>query len=162
MTLVTLLERHRTEIASAWASRVRALPGNRYGDWSAEDVVAWACGALDAIIESRKTGSVQVLEAHATAISQTRAEQHFEIDQVIEGLLLLHEEAVPYIAGASTRLDPDAMEAVRNLHASLRLMAAQFAGLFARSMREQREHLAVLEERNRLARELHDSVSQSL
>jgi signal transduction histidine kinase len=162
MNLATLLERHRSDIASAWATRLRALPGSRYRDWSFDEVVAWACGALDAIIGSLRSESPHVLEAHATAISERRAEQSFEIDQVIEGLLLLHEATLPYIFDGHSEVADDAVDAARDLYASLRRMAAHFATLFARSMKEQQEHLAVLEERNRLARDLHDSVSQSL
>jgi hypothetical protein len=70
MDLASLLELHRLRIASAWAANIRALPGSRYSEWSSEDVVAWACGALDAIIESQRSGSPHVLEAHAISISQ--------------------------------------------------------------------------------------------
>jgi signal transduction histidine kinase len=162
MNLAILLDRHRNDIASTWATRIRALPDSRYRDWPLDDVVAWARGALDAIGDSLQTASPAALDAHATALSQQRAEQRFEIDQVIEGLLLLHEVALPYLFGGADVTVDDAIEATRQFSACLRLMVAHFATFFAGAMREQQEHLAVLEERNRLARDLHDSVSQSV
>ncbi len=189
MSLASLLQRYRDDIASSWAARVRSLPGNGYRGWAVDEVIAWAAAALEAIIESQRTGSARPIEAHATAISQQRAEQRFEIDQVIEGLLLLGEVALPYVfrdqepdgerqrpeggmpRGPGARRQAEdgpprpvaaAIEAAEALHASLRSMAAQFAAVFARAMREQREQVAVLEERNRLARDLHDSVSQAI
>lgn len=165
MGLTSLLERRRSEIAASWAARMRALPGNQYREWSEQEAVAWAERALDAIIASRREDSAAPLERHATVISRLRAEQRFEIDQVIEGLLLLDEVALPYIVeGAGERPGEGGagLAAARSLSASLRVLVAQFAAIFARTLREQHEHLVVLEERTRLARDLHDSVSQAL
>ncbi len=166
MSLTLLLERRRSEIAAAWAARMRALPGNQYREWSEQEVVAWAERALDAIIASRREGSAAPLERHATVISRLRAEQRFEIDQVIEGLLVLDEVALPYIldgsGGGPGSGEGERLAAARSLSAALRVLVAQFAAIFARILREQHEHLVVLEERTRLARDLHDSVSQAL
>lgn len=162
MNLSDLLACHREEIASAWAARACALPGSRYAEWPFEELVAWARRALDAVMESERSGSAGALTAHASLLSRTRAEQNFEIEQVVEGLLLLGEEALPYIAEVSPNRPGEALKLAVQVQAALRSMAARFAASFASAMREQSEHLAVLDERNRLARDLHDSVSQSL
>jgi signal transduction histidine kinase len=162
MMLTRLLQRHRHEIVAAWTTGLRNLRSRRYAEWSPGEVAAWPLGALDAIIRSGETGSDALLKAHATAIAEQRAAQGFEIDEVIEGLLLLNEAALPFIVEAYPDAPAEAMQATLELDRGLRLMAAQFAALFARSMRQTVQQVAALEERQRLARDLHDLVSQSL
>jgi signal transduction histidine kinase len=162
MTPTDFLEQYRHDIAHAWAARVLAAPASQYREWPPDEIEAWAIGALDAAIEWQRTGSDEVIRAHALALSRARAAQHFEIDQVIEGLLLLAEAALPFAAREDPRADGRADVVIRDLFTALRLMAASFATTFADAMRTQQERVAVLEERQRLARELHDSVSQSI
>jgi signal transduction histidine kinase len=159
--LAGLLRRHRDDIASAWAARLRALPHGRYAASDPADVLRWSASAIDALVRSREEGSPELLEAHAREMARAREAQGFEVDEVIEGLLLLNETVVPYVleAGASQEA---AANATLELGAGMRVMAAQFARLFAESKRRTSEHVAALEERQRLARDLHDSVSQSL
>lgn len=156
-----LLRRHRDEIASAWAARLRALPQGRYAAADPADVLQWSASALEAFVRSRDEESAGLLEAHAREMARAREAQGFEVDEVIEGLLLLNETVLPYVleAGASQEV---AAAATLELGAAMRLMAAQFARHFAESKRRASERVAVLEERQRLARDLHDSVSQSL
>lgn len=162
MLLTTLLQRHRGTIAAAWTDRLRQLPGSRYGDWALDEISEWCTSAVDAIVRSRDLGSDALLRAHATEMARERAEQGFEIDEVIEGLLLLNQAALPLIFEGCGEAREEAIAAALALDASLRLMASQFATLFAASMRQAVQQVAVLQERHRLAHDLHDSLSQSL
>jgi len=159
--LAGLLRRHRDDIASAWAARLRALPHGRYAASDPADVLRWSASAIDALVRSREEGSPELLEAHAREMARAREAQGFEVDEVIEGLLLLNETVVPYVLGAGVSQDA-AAAATLELGAGMRQMVSQFARLFAESKRRASERVAALEERQRLARDLHDSVSQSL
>jgi signal transduction histidine kinase len=141
---------------------LRQLPGSRYGDWALDEISQWCTSAIDAIIRSRDLGSDALLRAHATEMARERAEQGFEIDEVIEGLLLLNQATLPLIFEDCGEARDEAIGAALELDASLRLMAAQFASLSAAAIRRAVEQVAILEERHRLARDLHDSLSQSL
>ena len=157
--LATLLRRHRDEIAAAWTAEVRRLPGSQYARCDVADIVQWSMGAIDAITATAD-GSAE-LEAHAREMVEEREAKGFEVDEVIEGLLLLEEIILPYI-GAEATSPAEAVGVMHVLAADVRLMAAEFAKRFVASKRRAAEHMAALEERHRLARELHDSVSQSL
>lgn len=160
--LTTLLEGHRDDISLAWAERLRQLPDSRYRNWSSEELRTWCTGALDAIVRSRVLGSDEVLRAHANKMAGVRAEQGFQIAEVVGGVLLLHEAALPFLMSAQGASPAQIVQALLELDASLRVMAAQFATLLTRSMRRTVEQVAVLEERQRVARDLHDLVAQSL
>jgi len=159
--LATLLRQHRDSIAARWTERLCQLQGSRYGQCAPEELLQWSTSAIDAIARSRDAG-VEELEAHARVMAGEREAQGFEVDEVIEGLLLLGDTVLPYVAGAAGDSPALAVGMMRELGADMRVMAAQFARLFAESKRRTAEQVAVLEERQRLARDLHDSVSQSL
>lgn len=166
MTLASLLETHRSRIAADWAARARAGRGSGYANRPAAEIEAWAAHAIDAVIQSELEGSASPLRERATAISRSRAEQGFEIEEVVDGLLLLHETALAAVLEHVGGDQTGAKDAAVALDRSMRVMVAHFAKLFADEMRRavqrQQEQEAVVEERQRLARELHDSVSQSL
>jgi signal transduction histidine kinase len=159
--LAGLLRRHRDAITSAWAARLRELPHGRYAASDPADLRQWSASAIDALLRSREHGSTALLEAHAREMALDREAQGFEVDEVIEGLLLLNETVLPYVLAAGVSQE-DAAAATLALGADMRSMAAQFARRFAESKRRTVEQVAALEERQRLARDLHDSVSQSL
>lgn len=160
--LTTILQTHRDDIAPAWAARTQTLPPGRYRACAPSDLLDFSSTAIGAIVRSLEAGSDELLKAHAREMAAHRAAQGFEIDEVIEGVLLLNEVALPFIFEACTRDGTAPIGPVLDLDASLRLMAAEFAAVFAESTRRTIEHVAALEERQRLGRDLHDSVSQSL
>jgi signal transduction histidine kinase len=162
MTLTTSLQRHRNEIAAIWTDRAYHLPGSRYEDHAQDEISAWGARAIDAIIRGCESGSDDLLRAHATEMARERAEQGFGIDEVLAGLLLLNEAALPFIFGDCGGARDEGIEAALALDACVRLMAVEFAALFAASMRQAVGQVAMLEERHRLARDIHDSLSQSL
>ncbi len=159
--LATVLSRHRDAIAAAWSDRLRRLADNRYAQCDPRDVYKWSASAIDAIIRSRH-GETDELRAHAREMAREREAQGFEVDEVIGGLLLLSETALPYLVETAAGSAERAAALVLELDADMRLMAGQFARLFAESKRRTVEQVAALEERQRLARDLHDLVSQSL
>jgi signal transduction histidine kinase len=187
--LAAVLDRHREGIAVAWAERVRQLSDSHYRDRPPEELHDAALRCLDAIQEVLRTGSDAALDSYLIDVSLSRLRQHFDIAEVIEGLLLWRETALPFVLhGLSLeKVDGDVQKGpgpfwqglgypqnyqrlvdtcLAQLDGCVRHLVARFGHLYAeavhRQMEEQRQRTAVVEERQRLARELHDSVTQSL
>lgn len=167
--LADRLDRRQAEILTDWVERIRALPDCHYCDQPLDLVRSWLVSDWDVITDALETGSFERLEAHVADISLGRLTLGFDIGEVTQALLLGKEVALPFIRQVCPPDGAEADAAIAQLDACLRYMVGCFAHLYAenmnRELREQQqrlEQLAVVEERQRLARELHDSVTQSL
>ena len=145
-TLVTLLNRHREEIAGVWAEMVRRLPDSHYSERPLDELRESTLRAVEAIIEALATHSYTALETYLTDVSLTRLQMGFDIAEVIEALLLCKEAALPIILESCSPRSPEAREAIVQLDSSLRHMIGCFGSLYARAMNrsleEQRQHIA--------------------
>ncbi|MGE5617679.1 MAG: sensor histidine kinase [Sphingomonadaceae bacterium] len=164
--LAALLGRHRQQIARSWAQRVHQLPDSHYRQRPLEELRVAGSRCVDAILEALATGSYAAIDHYLLDVSLARLRQRFDISEVIEGLLLWRETALPYVLDAFSSSWSEACKTIAQLDACVRHLIARFGHLYAeamhRDMEAQEERLAVMEERQRLARELHDSVTQSL
>lgn len=164
--LAALLDRHREEIASAWVEMVRQIPGSRYQERSSDELRASVQRNLDAIVELLSTTSYEALDSYLAEVSAIRWQLGFDIGEVIEGLLLLREAILPHFWAELAPNSPEAYKTTAALDGCLRYMLGRFGRLYAKTIHqhlaEQQRRTAVVEERQRLARELHDSVTQSL
>ena len=169
LRLVSLLDAYRHDIISAWIDMIRALPDCHYCQQPASEVRAWLTDDWAVIAKALKTGRLDELENHLAELSLARLSLGFDIGEVTQALLLCKEAALPFIRRAARDAGMDADAALLQLDVCLRYAVGCFARRYAvgmnRNLREQQqrlEQLAVVEERQRLARELHDSVNQSL
>jgi signal transduction histidine kinase len=164
-----LLSEHREPILRAWIDAARATDHGHYRQRSREELSSWLARGLDVLAEALFTGSPKPVIDHAHRIGQERWELGFDIDEVTRSLLALKGVVLPYLVEESAS-DARALAAsVAELDACLESAVAECVRLFAESMRtsldqvhEQRERVAVLEERQRLARDIHDSATQSM
>ena len=157
--LAALLARRREEVQAAWSHLLRELPGSHYQSRSTEELAAWACQGVDAIIASLESGSSEPLEAHADRVSTVRSRLGFEIHEVVQGLLLLKETSLAEIVKAY-RHDPGRVrDATLLLDRGVRLMLARFVARFAALMQDsvKRE-----QERTRLLLEVAEAAGSSL
>jgi signal transduction histidine kinase len=142
------------------------IPGSRYADYTLDEIRAWLSLETEATIKTLSTGSYQPTEVYLRDIALGTLESGFGIAEVIEGLLLYREAALPVIHRAYAGNDALLDRAISSLDAFLRLKVGRFGYLYAEAKdREMRRHVratAAAAERSRLARELHDSVTQAL
>jgi signal transduction histidine kinase len=156
--LASRLVRFRDEILTDWTARLRGTAGSHYAERPEAEVFSWAAQGFDALVEGLAAASPGPLEAHARAVTESRHRLGFAIDEVVGGLLLLKDAALSHLH--LEQVSPaSAVAMASRLDWALRLLVAHFARIFAAAMREQQQRVAVLEERQRLARDLHDSVS---
>ncbi len=162
--LEALLNGHRHQIAAAWAERVCRIPNTHYVELPAEELHEAGLRLLDAILETLRTGSHAAMDSYLIDVSLSRLRQQFDISEVIEGLLLWRETVLPLLLPDPSGGLPT--EELAQLDECVRHLVSRFGHLYAEAVQQrleaQRRHTAVVEERQRLARELHDSVTQSL
>ena len=157
--LATLLERHREEIAMAWAEMVHRLPDSHYGERPLEEIRASAMTGLEAIIEALTTGSYAALETYLTDVSLTRVRMDFDISEVLEALLLLKDVTQPLILRATPSSSAAAQEAITRLDACLRWIISCLGELYAAEMSR---HLREQQTRTALMLEMAQAASSSL
>jgi signal transduction histidine kinase len=160
--LAAQIEQGREALLEAWLERVLSRPGSLYRQRPADQVRLWLSDAVDAVVCSLSTGSEEPLRAHAAAIGASRQRLGFRIDEVVDALLQLKEAAAVTVIGATDNRQVSARDASELLDCTLRSLVSAFAADFAGALREQEQQLTALHERQRLARDLHDAVSQSL
>jgi signal transduction histidine kinase len=160
--LAALIGQQREVLLDAWLERILAHPTSHYRDRPADEVRSWLANGIDTVLSSLYTGSEQPLQAHAAAVGSSRQQLGFRIDEVVDALLQLKEVLFAQVVEQWHHTPNRCAEACRVLDGTLRSLVACFTEVFARSMREQEHQISVLAERQRLARDLHDAVSQSL
>jgi PAS domain S-box-containing protein len=132
--LADLLDQHQDEITTAWAKMSQDIPGSRYGEHSLDEVRTWLSRETEATLKTLSTGSYEPTEAYLRDASLGSLEAGFGIAEVIEGLLLFREAALPVIHRAYAGDDAQLDEAIAALDAYLRLKVGRFGHLYAQAM----------------------------
>jgi len=134
--LASLLRAQREPIREAWSRKVQELAGRHYRERSMEEVSRWAAQGLDAVISALESGSARPLLAHAREVGRVRGEFGFQIGEVIGGLLLLKEAALPYVLEARPSSPREIERLTAALDGALRVLVARFGQLYATAMRQ--------------------------
>jgi len=127
--LAALLDRHREEIAQAWAGLVQQLPGCHYCDLPVEELCASTRRGLGAVVEALGTGSYAAVDAYLFDVTLTRLQTGFDIGEVTRALMLCKEAALPVIRRTYSPASPEPWEMMLQLDACLRKVAGHFADL---------------------------------
>jgi PAS domain S-box-containing protein len=109
----------------------RALPATQYREYSVEEVASWLSQGVTAAIDALSTGSYEATEVHLREISLSRLLMGFDISEVIEGLLLFREAALPFILQAHPTGSEELREALAGLDTYLRFKTGRFGHLYA-------------------------------
>ena len=160
--LADILSKHRSEIVTSWLADIRTFKGSHYQSQPEQVLTDWAERGLDSLVEALESGSLEALDSYTKDLSLTRLNLGFEIGEVIQSLLLLREVAVPSILDEQGADSAHLAEELQRLDLCIGQMVGRFSEAFSRALHQSLERNATLEERHRLARDLHDSLSQTL
>jgi signal transduction histidine kinase len=158
MRLTRLLAHHQDEIATAWAEMVQLLPDSHYCTRPLQEIREQTQRGLKAIIDALSTGSNVPLENHVTEISLLRLPLGFDINEVIQGLLLSEEAALPFILRAFAPDSPETSAAILQLDARVRYMIGRYGQLYAEA---QQRDLAYQQKRTALILDATQAASAS-
>ncbi|MCW5852053.1 MAG: GAF domain-containing sensor histidine kinase [Anaerolineae bacterium] len=145
--LALVLRTHRDAIAAAWAERAPVMPGSHPAEPPPEENVGVIKRVLDAMADSLSAGSYAPLETLLNDITFVRVAARYDLEVVIESLLLIKQAIVPFIAGSPTLASPAAYQAIAQLDDCLLYMVGHLGRLFAdmqRRLEEQQRRTALV------------------
>jgi len=146
--LAALLRDHRDEIAFTWARSIHTLPGTRYRQYPLDEILSWASRGIDAVIETFATGSHQATEDYLIGLAEIRLTMGFDMSELIQGLWLLTDAALPLVRQTYAHDLEVASEVSAWLDRYMRLLVSRFAHLCAevmnRDLRAQQRRIALL------------------
>jgi PAS domain S-box-containing protein len=132
--LAALLDQYQDEITTAWAGMLQRIPGSRYGEYSLPEIRGWLAPESEAAIKTLSTGSYEPTEVFLRDIALSTLESGFGIAEMIEGLLLFRDAALPVIQRAYADDGPQRDDAVAALDAYQRFKVGRFGHLYAEAM----------------------------
>src|SRR5690242_14473941 len=93
--LADLLEGYRDEVVAAWVNLLYSMEESRYRERPVTELQQSTGMCLAGLVALFRTGSYDKLLEYSQEICERRAEQGFDISEVIEGHLLLDEAVLP-------------------------------------------------------------------
>lgn len=129
--VAALLSRHQDEILAAWAKMAQEIPGSRYRQYTLDEIRTWLSLETEATIKTLSTGSYEPTKSYLRDVALGSLESGFGISEVIEGLLLFREAALPIIQRAYPQDDGQLQETIAVLDAYLRFKVGRFGHLYA-------------------------------
>ena len=129
--VAALLNQYQDEILAAWAKMAQRIPGSRYSQYTLDEIRTWLSLETEATIKTLSTGSYEPTKSYLRDIALGSLESGFGIAEVIEGLLLFREAALPIIQRAYPEDDGQLQETIAVLDAYLRFKVGRFGHLYA-------------------------------
>ena len=132
--LASLLNLHRSQIAEAWMDLILHIPDSHYRSIQRADIRASCFRGIDALLEYQEQNSEAGIEQYIRLISMKRLEQGFEIQEIIQALLLLHKAILMVNSPNHIRNPAQALQIYEDLEVSLRVLVSKFGSLYASAM----------------------------
>lgn len=139
--IAALLLSRLDEASSRWLDAVHRQSRNRYRDLPRDELAAIPRRGITAIAEALGSGSDSHVDAFLADIARARMRQGFSIGQVIDGLLLLREAALPVLAEAAPPGSLEGYENTARFERLVRYMLSRFSELFAEAMQQESQAL---------------------
>jgi signal transduction histidine kinase len=128
------------------------MEDSHYRERPVTELQLCAQDSLAALVDLFRTGSHEALLQYSEAICERRAEQGFDISEVIEGHLLLDEAVLPVVR-RECQWDQDedaALEMARALDAALRWLVIRFSKIYSLALNARLQDQVAQLERQRL------------
>jgi signal transduction histidine kinase len=141
LLLAGLLNEHADAILGEWTTRLIALRDSHYAGRKHAEVISWTRQWLAIIIQSLHSGRLALLIYYAEKIGRIRFKMGFTIGELIHGMLLLKESALPVLLTARGGQDiPTA--SISRLDECIRTITASLATHFTENIRRSIVNLA--------------------
>jgi len=135
--LASLLWQHHEEIATAWAEKVRNLPGTRYAEHSISEIRSWLSSEIAVAVETLSSGAYEAVEVHLRDVSLTCLQMGFSISEVTGGLLVFQETAFLAIQQACLLGSAEIGDAMARLDVYLGFVMSCFVRSYTATMEKE-------------------------
>ncbi|MEO8284834.1 MAG: histidine kinase [Chloroflexota bacterium] len=131
--LAGLLEGYRDEVVAAWVKLLYGMEESHYRERPVTELQQTTGLCVAALVSLFRTGSYDELIEYSQDICARRAEQGFDISEVIEGHLLLDEAVLPIIRRECQwdTEDDAALAMAQVLDSALRWLVIRFSKLYS-------------------------------
>ncbi len=131
-----------------WADLIRQIPHSHYLELSPEVLLESNRRWMEAIIKVIRTGNYDEAENVIEAISKQRLLQGFDIQEVVQAILLAQDAAFPVILSVFEPCSPEGSQVYMEYNACIRTIVGRFghwyAGEMNSSLREQQQRTRLI------------------
>src|SRR5438477_5016729 len=131
--LANLLDGYREEIVASWVKLLYGMQDSHYREQPVTDLQSSARTCIAALSSLFRSGSYSELTRYSRDISHKRAEQAFDIAEIIEGHLCLYDAVLPIIQRECQwdSYDDLGLRMGAALDAALRWLVVRFSRLYS-------------------------------
>ena len=150
--LSELLEGYRSEIVASWVQLLFGMEGSHYRERTVTELQTSTIACITALSNLFRTGQYTALSRYADEICNHRAEQGFDISEVLEGHLLLAEAVLPVVQREFgwDRDEEAAIVMARSLDAALRWLVIRFSKIYSLALNARlQDQVTLLEDQRR-------------
>jgi signal transduction histidine kinase len=150
--LADLLEGYRDEVVAAWVKYLYSMEDSHYRERPVTELQHAAGECLAGLVQLFRTGTYDGLLEYSQGICERRAEQGFDISEVIEGHLLLDEAVLPIIRRECQwdANDDAALEMAGVLDSALRWLVIRFSKVYSLALNARLQDQVTQLERQRM------------
>src|SRR5689334_6411126 len=131
--LANLLDGYREEVAASWVRLLYGMQDTHYREHPVTELQSSARACVSALATLFRNGSYSELTRYSREISHKRAEQSFDIAEIIEGHMALYDAVLPIIQRECQwdSYDDVGLRMGAALDAALRWLVVRFSRLYS-------------------------------
>jgi signal transduction histidine kinase len=147
-SLIDILKERQDDIVTIWCVMLREQSNTHYSEITHETLYQWLHSNLNAIIHYLENGQQEGLDAFLSTLSQERFKMGFSLPDMMQGILIAKEAALPILWEAYPPGSRAKQDAIANLDGILRHMVGRFSEFynteFFSSMRKQQRRTSMM------------------